>query len=46
MDNLGDGNIHNYKKIMQTENTGLRTKMSLYWESTESHLAFSKYLFL
>lgn len=44
MDNLVAANIYNYKKIMQPENTGLRTKMSLLGEQ-ESHLSFSQYLF-
>lgn len=36
MDNLVDANTYSYKKITQTENTGLWTKMSLYWESMKA----------
>lgn len=40
MDNLVDANIYNYKKIMRTENTGLGTKMSLYWKSVKAIFLF------
>lgn len=40
MDSLVDANIHNYKKIMRTENIGLRTKISVYGESMNSIFLF------
>ena len=40
MHNLVDANIYNCKKITQTENTGLWTKMSLYWESMKAIFLF------
>lgn len=46
MGNLVDASIYSYKKIMRTENTSLRIKMSLYWENMKAIFFSPKYLLL